>query len=329
MTHTWCTLALTPRIPRALFILLKRSPSVLISSAFPPSFSPLVIFRAILLIEVPPLRRRILLFLFQQHVVPSHCYNVLPRRPYVALYSPFVPPSPFLPPRQYRSPFLTLAVRMQSRVFIARERLISSRCPLLGILAGTREFQPRRVRRRKCALHPRRSRHAACSLFRLLSRSDRPSPSVIKRIRRPSLFSRRRRSRALRRSPFYHEHAVDSLALPLRLSPSIRDLLSLSCNCRFFFFPVRNTRYHPLFHHERVYICIYINSFSLRFCLYFYLCFYRLLSAKYREMEKHNYRRDSVDDCSATAGDSLPHVFTRVCTLARTHARTHADAIQI
>lgn len=47
----------------------------------------------------------------------------------------------------------------------------------------------------------RRSRDVACSLFRLLPRSDCPSPSDIERIRRPSRFSPRRTSRAIAVAP--------------------------------------------------------------------------------------------------------------------------------
>lgn len=145
---------------------------------------------------------------------------------------------------------------MQSRILIARYTRatdICSRCSFLGEVSYcsrcTREFQLHRVRRGKIcvvsSLHsrhcaPRHSYNAACSLFRLLSRSDYPSPSVIKRIRHLSLSSPRRISRLLSQSLLLQHVMLSTRSHhgdAIRLSPSIltQSPLSLSCNCRFFF----------------------------------------------------------------------------------------------
>lgn len=199
-------------------------------------------------------------------------------------------PSPLLPPRQCRSPFLTLAARMQSRVLIARytraaDIRFALSFPRRGIAPSSlhsRVPAPSGATKKNtrvsvafghgiALLVALATRPAAFFGFFLalrpsLSVSYRASVSLLpmKNISSQSLLSRAR-------------NAVDSLAsfaMQLRLSPSIlaQSPLALSRNCRFFFFPVRNARYHPLFHRA------YRRSLSACFCLYSYLCFCRLLS---------------------------------------------------
>lgn len=92
-----------------------------------------------------------------------------------------------------------------------------ARCPFLGKASApsslhSRVPAPSRCDEEKYALYlrcihrpryraSRRSRDVACSLFRLLPRSDCPSPSDIERIRRPSRFSPRRTSRGIAVAP--------------------------------------------------------------------------------------------------------------------------------
>lgn len=130
VTHTSPTLALTHRVfYRAPFIFLRRSPSAAapLSSRRPPLSR----------INDPPTRRSFssklvllfddvyILFFFPQDVAPcpSPRYNVLLRRPStttsLSILRSSLHRSPFLPPRQCRSPFLTLAARVQSGVLIA------------------------------------------------------------------------------------------------------------------------------------------------------------------------------------------------------------------
>lgn len=151
-------------VPRAPFIFLRPFSFRGSSSVFLPSFS-LMHQRSsdspILLIEVPPLRR--LVFLFLQHVAPrpSFCYNVFPRRPYnnVALYSPFVPTSFSVPPSTTLSlsvshPRGEGAIARPYRAYVTRERLISARAVLSSawyrtVLAALASSSSIGVRRRK------------------------------------------------------------------------------------------------------------------------------------------------------------------------------------
>lgn len=136
------------------------------SSVFLPSFS-LVHQRSsdspILLIEVPPLRRRTLVFLFLRHVAPRPSFrcNVFPRRPCnnVALYSPFVPTSFSVPPSATLSlsvshPRGEGAIARPYRAYVTRERLISARAVLSSawyrtVLAALASSSSIGVRRRK------------------------------------------------------------------------------------------------------------------------------------------------------------------------------------
>lgn len=197
-------------------------------------------------------------------------------------------PAPLLPPRQCRSPFLTLAARMQSRVLIARytraaDIRFALSFPWRGIAPSSlhsRVPAPSGATKKNTRVSVAFVGHGIALLVALATRPAaffgfflalRPSLSVsyqasvsllpMKNISSQFLLSRAR-------------NAVDSLApfaMQLRLSPSIlaQSPLALSRNCRFFFFPMRNARYHPLFHRRSLTAC---------FCLYSYLCFCRLLS---------------------------------------------------
>lgn len=160
-------------------------------------------------------------------------FAALPQRRRSSILHSSLHRSPFLPPRQCRSPFLTLAgegaIGRPYRAHVTRERLMSARAlsfPRRGIgtvLAALTSSSSIGVRRRKIrAASSLRSSATisallvalatvACSLFRLLPRSDCPSPSSVSDVRLASPHEERPvPSRSLL---LQTRNAIDSLAL--------------------------------------------------------------------------------------------------------------------
>lgn len=186
-------------------------------------------------------------------------HNVLPLQ---QRRSPFLSDSSFVPRSLclYHSVALRFSPSRRgcNRASLSRARYtrgtdVCSRCPFLGEASRcprcTREFLPQSGATKKnprCIFvafiglryrPSRRSRDVACGLFRLLRRSDCPSPSDIRRITDvPSSSSQWRTSRVLSQLLLLQtRNAIDSLAPLLRCDTVLSIVLtqspfSVSCN---------------------------------------------------------------------------------------------------